>query len=922
MPNFLRKRNFLITASLLALIVIVPFFFQGERHIDYNTDVKPIINKKCISCHGGVKKQGGFSLLFREEALAETKSGKPAIIPGDPDGSEMIRRLTLKDEEERMPYKEHPLAEEDINTLRAWIKQGAKWGTHWAYAAVEEQEIPKGGRRFFGLLPATTNEWVRNDIDYFVYDKLSDQKLTTSPEADKATLLRRASLDITGLPPSEKLAQQFLNDSSAGAYERLVDSLLASPQYGERWTAMWLDLARYADTKGYERDGYRSIWRYRDWLIQSFNEDKPYNTFLVEQVAGDLLSDPTDAQYIATAFHRNTMTNDEGGTDNEEYRTAAVMDRVNTTWETLMGTTFACVQCHSHPYDPFRHEEYYQFLAFFNNTRDEDTYEEYPVLREYKNADSVKFEKLSEWLQANVSKEKKAELIRFVKTGQPAINAVVCDEYVNSALVDTKWLSLRNNGSTRIKKVDLRTKDQLMFRYSTRKEGGVWSIHLDSLNGPLLKNIPLEVTKGWTVATVSIPVEAGVHDLWFKYKNSNLKTAEENGADFSWFHFAQAFPGNGKPGYDSARQQYFDLVNSTQYTSTPIMLDGTSDLLRTAHVFERGNWMVKGAEVKPGVPATLNPMPSGAPSDRMGLAMWLTDKKNPLVSRALVNRIWEQLFGHGLAETLEDLGTQGIPPTHQQLLDHLSWQLMHQYNWSLKSLIREMVLSATYRQSSIVSPEVVEKDPSNKWYARGPRVRLSAEQLRDQALAVSGLLSPKMFGRSVMPYQPDGIWLTPYNGEAWRMSEGEDRYRRALYTYWKRSAPYPSMMMFDGAARNVCVARRINTNTPLQALVTLNDSSYLVMARNFAYTLKKEGVTDAGQQIKNGYAQMMYKPITQEKLRVLDDLYKQSLKVFSTDKVKTLEVIGADDQHNNPETAALVVVMNAMLNLDEWITKN
>ncbi|MCK7555834.1 DUF1553 domain-containing protein [Chitinophaga sedimenti] len=513
-------------------------------------------------------------------------------------------------------------------------------------------------------------------------------------------------------------------------------------------------------------------------------------------------------------------------------------------------------------------------------------------------------------------------MIRFVKTGQPAINSVVCDEFVNSALADTKWLSLRNNGSARIKKVDLRTKDQLMFRYATRQEGGMWSIHLDSLNGPLFTSIPLKVTKGWNVATVTIPVEAGVHDLWFKYKNPNLKTAEENGADFSWFHFTQAFPGSGEPGYDSARQQYFDLVSSSQYTSTPIMVDGPSDLLRTSNVFERGNWMVKGAEVKPGVPATLNPMPSGAPSNRLGLAMWLTDKKNPLVSRTIVNRIWEQLFGHGLAETLEDLGTQGIPPTHRQLLDYLSRQLMHRYNWSLKTLIREIVLSSTYRQSSIASPEVIEKDPSNKWYARGPRVRLSAEQLRDQALAVSGLLSPKMFGRSVMPYQPAGIWLTPYNGESWRISEGEDKYRRALYTYWKRSAPYPAMMMFDGAARNVCVARRINTNTPLQALVTLNDSSYLVMARNFAYELKKGGITDAGQQIKKGYQQMMYKPISEEKLKALNGLYRQSLQVFTADKQKATEVIGEDDQHNNPETAAMVVVMNAMLNLDEWITKN
>lgn len=922
MQSVLSKKYLVITTVLVVLITVASFLFKDNRRIDYNADVKPILNKKCISCHGGVKKQGGFSLLFREEALAETKSGKPAIIPGDPDASEMIRRLTLKDEEERMPYKEHPLPENEIDILRSWIKQGAKWGKHWAYAAVEEQEVPKGKRRFFGLLPAKKNEWVRNDVDHFIYDKLAEQKLTPSAEADKATLLRRVSLDITGLPPTQAIAQQFLNDNSAGAYERLVDSLLASPQYGERWTAMWMDMARYADTKGYERDVYRSIWRYRDWLIQSFNEDKPYNTFLIEQVAGDLLPNPTDAQYIATAFHRNTMTNDEGGTDNEEYRTAAVMDRVNTTWETLMGTTFACVQCHSHPYDPFKHEEYYQFLAFFNNTRDEDTYEEYPVLREYKNADSIKFEKLSAWLQQHVSKEKKAEIIRFIKTGQPVINSVVCDEFTNSALADTKWLSLRNNGSTRIKKVDLNTKNVLMYRYATGVEGGVWSIHLDSINGKQLMSISLKTTKGWQVATASIPAMDGVHDLWLTYKNPNLKKPEDNGANFSWFYFTETFPGNDQPGYDSAKQQYIDLIGSTAFTSTPIMVDGANDLARTTNVFERGNWMVKGAEVKPGVPHTLNPMPANAPANRLGLAMWLTDKKNPLVSRTMVNRIWEQLFGHGLAETLEDMGTQGIPPTHQQLLDHLSWQLMHKYNWSLKTLIKEIVLSATYRQSSVASKELIEKDPTNKWYARGPRVRLSAEQLRDQALAISGLLSTKMFGRSVMPYQPDGIWLTPYNGEKWNMSDGEDKYRRAVYTFWKRSAPYPFMMMFDGAARNVCVARRINTNTPLQALVTLNDSSYIDMARNFAYELKKEAVKDATKQISKGYERMMYKPISKEKLKALNDLYTQSLQTFNKDKLKACEVVGMDSKHNNPETAALVVVMNAMLNLDEWITKN
>jgi hypothetical protein len=921
MKSFFKRKTVLVI-GVLVLLLLSYLLLMPSRTVDFSADVKPILNKKCISCHGGVKKQGGFSFLFREEALAVTESGKPAIIPGDPDASEMIRRLTLNDPEERMPYKHDPLSKEEISILKNWIKQGAKWGEHWAYLTVKEQTVPTGKRRFLGLLKPEKPGWVKNEVDFFINEKIVKEKIQPSAEADKATLLRRVSLDITGLPPSASLAQQFLNDTSSNAYEGLVDSLLASSKYGERWTALWMDMARYADTKGYERDAHRSMWRYRDWLIKSFNEDKPYNDFLIEQVAGDLLPNPTDAQYIATAFHRNTMTNDEGGTDNEEYRTAAVMDRVSTTWETLMGTTFACVQCHSHPYDPFHHEEYYKFLAFFNNTRDEDTYEDFPVLREYKNADSLKFENLKVWLKQNVSKEKQAEIIRFIKTGQPVINSVVTDAFTNSALADTKWLSLRNNGSCRIKKVDLTNRNSLMFRYSTGMEAGKWSIHLDSIGGPLLTTISLKPTKGWEIASVPIPVASGVHDLWFSYNNPNLKKPEENGANFSWFYFTEAFPGTDKPGYDSARQHYFDLVRSNQYTGTPVMVENTNDLFRTSNVFERGNWMVKGTEVKPGVPAVLNPMPANAPANRLGLAMWLTDKKNPLVSRTIVNRIWEQLFGHGLAETLEDLGTQGIAPTHQELLDWLSYQLMNDYNWSLKKLIKEIVMSATYRQSSVVSKELLAKDPANRLYARGPRVRLSAEQLRDQALAVSGLLSTDMYGRSVMPYQPMGIWLTPYNGDKWKMSEGGDQYRRTIYTYWKRSAPYPFMMMFDGAARNVCVARRINTNTPLQALATLNDSSYLNMARNLAYNIKKEEATDAAKQISKGYEHMMYKAISKEKLTALTNLYTQSVTVFKEDKLKACEVIGMDSKHNNPETAALVVVMNAMLNLDEWITKN
>ncbi|MEP6584646.1 MAG: DUF1549 domain-containing protein, partial [Ginsengibacter sp.] len=380
---FTKYKRLLIIISIFAIAIIIFTYSTSRQVIDFSADVKPILNKNCITCHGGVRRQADFSLLFRSDALAKTKSGKFAIIPGDPDHSEMIRRLSLKDPEERMPYKHNPLPEEQINILRKWIKQGAKWGDHWAYVPVKEETVPKPQSSFFGLKPAKKIDWVKNDIDYFIYDKLQQEKLQPSPEADKPTLLRRVSLDLTGLPPSENLTQQFLQNKNDNAYEILVDSLLASLHYGEHLSGMWLDLARYADTKGYERDDSRQIWKYRDWLIKAFNADKPYDEFLIDQLAGDLLPNATDDEFIATAFNRNTLTNDEGGTDNEEFRTSAVLDRVNTTWQALMGTTFGCVQCHSHPYDPFRHEDYYKFMAFFNDTRDEDTYDDYPLLRNY-----------------------------------------------------------------------------------------------------------------------------------------------------------------------------------------------------------------------------------------------------------------------------------------------------------------------------------------------------------------------------------------------------------------------------------------------------------------------------------------------------------------------------------------------------------
>jgi len=897
------KSRVLVIASVLILTgSLVSYLYWPADKIDYNTQVKPILNKKCITCHGGVKREAKFSLLFRQEALAVAESGNKAIIPGDAQHSELIRRINLSDPEERMPYKKEPLTKEEIEILTQWINEGAEWGDHWAYVAVEKQLVPE------------RNSWTKNEIDPFIYQKIKEQKLDPSPETDKATLLRRVSLDLIGLPASESLAKKFLSNENPITYQSLVDSLLASPHFGERWAAVWMDLARYADTKGYERDDSRSIWRYRDWLIRAFNKDMPYDQFVTEQLAGDLLDNPTDDQYVATAFHRNTMTNDEGGTENEEFRTSAVLDRVNTTWEAMMGTTFACVQCHSHPYDPFRHDEYYKFVAFFNNTRDEDTYADYPLLKHYKKEDSTELAHLVDWIQSNQSEQKANEVYRFLKTGQPAINSLQADKFINSELSDTKWLVFRNHAISRLKNIELTKKNRLIYRYQSGLPGGIWIIHLDSSAGPVLKTIAVESTKGkWTTSSFDFDSVHGVHDLYFTYSNNNLKTPEANGMMFDWFYFD-----NRWDEQDSKFSEKFWQLINTNAPTTPIMVENTASLKRQTHVFERGNWLVHGEQVEPAVPHTLNAFPENAPPNRLGLAKWMTDPKNPLTSRTIVNRVWEQIFGIGLVETVEDLGTQGIPPTHPELLDHLSWKLMHKYNWSFKKLIREIVLSATYRQDSKNTPEHLEKDPLNIYLARSPRVRLSAEQLRDQALAVSGLLSEKMYGPSVMPYQPDGIWKSPWNGQDWKKSEGDDQYRRAIYTYWKRTAPYPSMMTFDGASREVCTARRIRTNTPLQALVTLNDSVYVEASYQLARQMRSKN--SLNDQLAFGYESATGQKINKEKLVILERLYSTALKEYQDGNIK---LVSSQTQKTElPETKALAMVATAILNLDEFVTKN
>lgn len=907
------RRNVFVLLALTVMVVVCAMMMSYDNPVDFNTDVKPIINKQCISCHGGVKKQGGFSLLFHHEALAVTESGKPAIIPGNPDDSEFIKRLISDDPDFRMPYKHDALSEKEISIFKRWIKEGAKWGEHWAYLPVKKVDIPD-----------EAGSWARSPIDHFIYQKLDELDLEPSAEADRATLLRRLSLDLIGLSPSPELARQYLNaEDEKKAYEVLIDSMMASPLFGEKWASMWLDVARYADTKGYESDGGRNIWQYRDWVIKAFNADKPYDAFITEQIAGDFFKNATDDQYIATAFHRNTMTNDEGGTDNEEFRVSAVIDRVNTTWEGLLSTTFACVQCHSHPYDPFTHDEFYKFMAYFNNTRDEDVRADYPLLKLYKDSLRQELAVLRSWLSQTASASKADQIYKFLKTGQPSINSIKTDSFKNAVLGNNNVaLFFKNRSSARIPRVDLTNLNQLIYKSDVKKPGGKMQLRIDRVDGPLLASWDVASDPKKPIVAIDFKIQQGFHDVYLIYSNPSVQNTDETVIVFDWFYFGEQFPGAGKPGYAENKQRFWSLLTASA-PSLPIMVENPSNRSRKTFVFDRGAWTSPTREVEAGVPQKLAyAMPKGAPKNRIGLSMWLTDKRNPLLSRTMVNRVWEQLFGIGIVETLEDIGTQGLNPTHQELLDYLSWQFMNDYKWSMKSLIREMVMSATYRQDSRVTEEMKDKDFFNRYYARGPRIRMSSEQVRDQHLQVSGILSNKMYGKPVMPWQPEGIWNSPYNKAKWTTSTGEDQYRRAVYTYIKRTAPYPSMIAFDGASRVVCSPRRIRTNTPLQALVTLNDSVYIDMARHFAIRMQKEGGKQVKEQISSGYKWLLFKDISTAKLKVLDKLYLTALSDYQKHPERAAEMLADSKSPRKTEAAALVVVANAMLNLDEVITKN
>ncbi len=926
-----RYKKLLWIVGAGGIVTFVLFQLFPQEKVDFNAQVRPIINTKCISCHGGVKESAGFSLFSREDALKPTKSGKPAIVPGDPNESEFMRRLTIHDEEERMPYHAEPLKPEEIEILRKWIKQGANWQDHWAYLKPIKPEIPK-----------LDTAWGNNAIDKFVLAKLQKEGLQPSPKADKATLLRRLSLDLIGLPPTEKELQAFEADTSAKAYETQVDRLLASPQFGERWAAMWLDLARYADSRGYEKDSPRDIWKYRDYVINSFNQDKPFDQFTIEQLAGDLLPAPTDDQLIATAYHRNTTNNDEGGTDDEEFRTTAILDRVSNTWEVWQGTTMACVQCHSHPYDPVRHEEYYNSLAFFNNTRDEDVPDESPTLISYKPSDEAGLNSIRNWIKTQLPDQQAQaylpEMMRLLRLSEPKIHPHSLDSLTNAALMDGKWMGIGHKGFARLKNVDLTGKRHLLMLAGYGDKDCWLEIRKDRLDGEIIATVKAPGEKGvWggKQTLIDIAPTQGKHTLYFIVYNPNAKNPQDYGVSFHWLHFTNPLPGFEKPGFAVVKDTILALLNRKELERTPVMLENPQAFHRKSFVFVRGNWLTKGQEVKPATPKFMASF-ANYPKNRLGLAKWLVSKENPLTARVAVNRFWEQLFGMGIVETLEDFGSQGIKPTHPELLDYLAVTFRDDYKWKVKKLLKLLVMSATYQQSSKVTPTHLAKDPANHYLARGPRVRLTAEQVRDQTLAIGGLLSLKMHGKSVMPPQPDGVWQVVYSGVEWKTSKGEDAYRRALYTFWRRSVPYPSLMTFDAAGREICVSRRIRTNTPLQALVTLNDTVYITAARGLASQMNHMSGS-LQQQLNAGYRLALLKNAKPTTLQILQDLYKkadvyyqenpgEAFKMIGEKSIAKAKVVQAVSLSKESPTeirhkACLTVVANAIMNLDEFVMK-
>ena len=1030
-------------SSMVAALVLMwaaPFARAAARpSIDYNRDIRPILSENCFACHGpdANKRKAGLRLDQRDGAIKPLKSGETAVVPGDPARSGIFARLMSDDPDEHMPPPEtsKKVTPAQIELLRQWVREGAVWKGLWSLEAPKRPELPQ----------VKNAAWAKNVIDSFILARLEKDLLAPTPEADQSTLIRRLSLDLTGLPPTPAEVDAFARDASPDAYEKVVDRLLANPHFGERMALEWLDAARFADTHGYHIDSGRDMTLWRDWVIHAFNANTPFDVFTVEQVAGDLLPNASLEQKIASGFHRNNMVNFEGGAVPEEYLTAYNIDRVNTTGAVWLGLTVGCTQCHDHKYDPISQKDFYQLYAFFNGVAEQgldgSKGNATPVLKVATPAQEGQLAQLAraidevekqmaapnpQWDAAQLAWEKEeatrlnadhvqwivaepkemkssggarlealADQSIIVSGPNPAVDTytvtvlppvvgitgvqlqVLPDDALsakgpgrsgNGNLVLTRmhiaYAPLTDRGSVKEAKIKAVHADfsQEGFAASNAidgKEETGWAIfpemgkahaltlelenRIESPGGALLivtmefkSRFPSHSAGRFRISATSNksplgPIRAPVRVSGILHFPNNARSDKEKTEIRTWFRE------NLLSEHKTLREQSTKLKKqvadvNAKVSSTMVMQDMPKP--RDTFILMRGQYDQHGAKVTPNTPACLPPMPADAPRNRLGLARWLVDPGHPLTARVIANRYWQMYFGTGLVKTAEDFGTQGEYPIHPELLDWLATEFIASH-WDVKGMQKRIVMSATYRQASRATPELIAKDPENRLLARGPRFRLQAEFVRDQALAVSGLLNAQIGGKSVSPYQPAGLWEelmsrtdgAQFTAQTYVQSHGPDLYRRGMYTFWKRTSPPASLITFDAPDRETCTVRRGRTNTPLQALALMNDPTYVEAARKLAERAMMEGGGTAEERIGFVYRVVLARSPRPAELAVLKNVFDQEWSGYRGNVEGAMKLVSVGESLRNvkldvAEHAAWTMVCSAILNLDEAVTKN
>ncbi|HJZ93831.1 MAG TPA: PSD1 and planctomycete cytochrome C domain-containing protein [Gemmataceae bacterium] len=1014
---------------LLPLVVLAPAApAWAESKVAFDRDVRPILAENCFACHGQDDKarKADLRLDRRDTALAVIDLKNPAE-------SELVRRITTTEKADRMPPAKtgKALTPAQIETLKAWVVQGAEYQGHWAFAAPKRPAVPAAG-----------DGWARNPIDRFIADRLAREGLKPSVEADRATLIRRVTFDLTGLPPTPKEVDDFVNDRSPDAYAKVVERLLNSVRYGERMALDWLDAARYADTNGYHIDNGRDMTRWREWVIDAFHKNKRFDEFTIEQLAGDLLPGATLAQKVASGFNRNHMINFEGGAIPEEYHTAYIVDRVNTTATVWMGLTVACAQCHDHKYDPISQKDFYRLYAFFNNLPerglDGNKGNAVPLLKvptpdqekrlaasrseiaalEAKlrgplpdvDAAQAAWERApgaakTEWKPLELTKlrSKGGGTFTTDKDGSTVVDGpnAATEVYTFTFRADLARLSairvealpddrLNDKGpgrsvngnfvltGIRISLGDGKDSTPLKVKAASadfsQKEGGFDIKTVLQKGGPGWGILPETGKRHFAVFELAEPLAAAGKDVTVQLQFNSIFANHQFGrfrmsaTDSATPHDAAGMPANieailkldAAKRTDAQKAELRAYYRNTVSPDVRKLTDRLGELKkkladeeksipdamvmeempkpRDTFVLVRGQYDKRGEKVTAGTPGSLPALKTpvaDAPAspNRLGLAKWLVSPDHPLTARVTVNRYWQMFFGTGLVKTAEDFGTQGEYPSHRELLDWLAVEF-RESGWDVRKLITLIVTSATYRQSSIVTKELHAKDPENRLLARGPRFRLQAEFIRDQALAISGLLNGEVGGKSVSPYQPPGLWeelMSRADGANWTaqtytQSHGKDLYRRTMYTFWKRTCPPPSLATLDAPDREVCVVRRSRTNTPLQALVLMNDPTYVESARKLAERMMKEGGATAEERIAFAFKLATARAPGEKEAAVLKRVFEAQRERFAKDKAAAERLLKVgesprDEKLDAIELAAWAIVANAIMNLDEVLTR-